>query len=411
MSTPIRKVFIGCTDIASLIQEFETGFKLHGIETFSAVHQQSVIQGSQVSVNIEASLPRAEWFRDRSQGDQVRAYVRQELTHHTWQRAVEECDTFLFMWDTFRPDYKDLIELKKLGKRIAWLFLGDDCRWRGSYDQEMIPLGLSPLRYAYPLTADALTPKLLRLRWAEAMCDTVFNSPSQAGLALRPYYDVLPFPTDVSRYPEGGPQRERPLVIHAPSDREKKGTSDILAVVQKLQAEGLPFDFELLQGVPHAQAIERYRNADVLVGELFTVMLGKLDREFLAKGGVVVGGLAASRYAQRWPEDFPAVPSHTPAELEATFRSLLPDVDRRREIAAKGRPFIAKYGDPYNSCSQFIEAMLGKRAPDFQPTFFRERFVPESELVPIYNATTKLVANAPWYKSVVAKGVREGLEF
>jgi hypothetical protein len=243
------------------------------------------------------------------------------------------------------------------------------------------------------------------------MCDTVFNSPSQAGLALRPYYDVLPFPTDVARYPEGGPQRERPLVIHAPSARDKKGTTDIVAVVQKLRAEGLPFDFEMLEGVPHKDAIERYRNADVLVGQLFTVMLGKQDREFLAKGGVVVGGLPSSRYAQRWPVDFPAVPSHTPDELEATLRSLLPDVERRRAIASKGREFIARYGDPYNSVAQFIEAMLGKRSPDFSPEFFRETFVPETELIPIYNATTKLVQNAPWYKKSVQKGLRAGLEF
>jgi hypothetical protein len=93
------------------------------------------------------------------------------------------------------------------------------------------------------------------------------------------------------------------------------------------------------------------------------------------------------------------------------LRSLLPDVERRRALAAKGRPFIAKYGDPYNSCAQFLEALRGERLPDFTPEFFRESFVPEPELIPIYNATTNLVSQTQWYKRGVKKGTRAGLEF
>ncbi len=408
---PVQKVFIGCTDIASLIQEFRTGFTALGIETFSVVHQQSVIQGSKVDISIEASLPQQEWFSDSKQGEQVRAYTRQELKQYCWNRAIKECDTFVFMWDSFTADFRDLLELRKLGKRIVWWFLGEDCRWRGAFDQQMQEYNLAPLRYAYPLTAEALTSRLLRLRWAEAMCDAVFNTPSQAGLALRPYYDALPFPLDVTRLTEGGEQRERPLVVHAPSSRDKKGTTEILTVFSELQAEGIDFDVDILEGVPHSEALQRYKNADVLVGQLYGVTLGRQDRELLAQGRVVVGGITADRYPQRLPESFPAIPGHTPTELKETLRSILPDIAKRRKIAAMGRAFVSSYHDPKNVCEKLLNCLNEYVKPDYEPKFFRDHFVPEPELTPVYNATTKLVAGTAWYRQGVQAGTRLGLEF
>ena len=407
MTSPIRKVFVGCTDIASLIQEFTHGFAAHGIECFSVVHQQSAIQGSKCDVNIENLTPRHDWFRDKAMGEQARAYVKQELTHYTWQRALKECDTFLFLWDSFRPDFQDLIELRNRGKRIVWWFLGEDARWRGAFDQEMQAIELSPLRYKYALTAEALTPKLLRLRWAEAVCDVIFNSPSQAGLALRPYFDALPYPMDVTRYPEGDTQKERPRIVHAPSARDKKGTSEILAVFEKLRDEGLDFDVEILEGIPHAEALSRYREADILIGQLYGVTLGKQDRELLAQGKVVVGGIRAEQYQQRWPADFPALP----AELECTLRAIIPDVARRRAHAARGRAFISEYHNPARSCGRILDALQHAIEPDFKPRFFRDAFLPEPELIPLYNAATHLVSGTGWYKTNIASGPRAGLEF
>lgn len=411
MPQEVKKVFIGCSDIASLIQEFETGFAEHGIQCLTAVHGQSVIQGSKCNVNIDQSLPPLAWFRDQAQGEQVREYIREELTHFTWQRALAECDTFLFLWGTFTPDYKDLLELKARGKRIVWWFLGEDVRWRGAFDQEMAQYDLSPLVYQYPLTAQELVPKLRRLRNAEAMCDAVFNTPSQAGLALRPYYDALPYPMSVDRFPEGSPQRKRPRIVHAPSAREKKGTLDILAVLEKLAKGGLEFDLDYLEGVAHADAVRRYRDADILVGQLYGVTLGKQDRELLAQGKIVVGGVRADQYPQRWPEDFPAIPAQTPEQLECVLRSIIPDWSRRRDLAKRGRAFIARYHDPKQTCGRLLDILNGHVAPDFTPQFFREQFEPEPDLVPLYNHATKLVSSTDWYRKHVAPGARAGLEF
>ena len=55
----------------------------------------------------------------------------------------------------------------------------------------------------------------------------------------------------------------RPLVVHAPSNREKKGTADLIEACAQL-----PVDLEIVEGVPHTEARERYARADIVVDQL-----------------------------------------------------------------------------------------------------------------------------------------------
>lgn len=407
----VRKVFVGCTDIASLIHDFTRGFNALGIDVLSMVHQRSRIQGGRCDFELDVMAPAPAAGADSAlvaRWQQQRAAACDEA----WQRAVAECDTFLFIWNSFRDDYSDLIELKRRGKRIVWWFVGDDSRWKPAYDQDLAQFGLGPLHYNYPITPQELLPKMLRLRTAEALADVVVNTPSQCAMALRPYFDALHSPIALDRYPHDTEQRERPVLLHAPSNADKKGSADILAVLDELRAEGLAFDVRLLDRVPHDEALRIYADVDVLVGQLGAMTLGKQDRELMATGKVVIGGPAATSYPQHWPEDCPAVPAMRADELRTALRSIVPDVQRRRELALRGRAWVAARHDPATTCGRLIEAIEGRREPDFHPTFFRERFIPESpQMALVHNAGTGLVKQSPWYVSHVQPGARDGLVF
>jgi hypothetical protein len=407
---PVRKIFIGCTDIASLIHDFTIGFRAIGVDVLSMVHHRQRIQGGLCDFEIDsmAPLPPA-----GASADEINRAKEQRAAAiaQAWSRAVDECDTFLFIWNSFRDDYADLVELRKRGKRIVWWFMGDDSRWKTAYDQDVAQYGLAPLHYSYPITPQELLPKLLRLRTAEAIADVVVNTPSQCALAIRPYFDALHSPISLDRYPLNTSQRERPVLLHAPSNADKKGSTQILAVFEELRAEGLQFDVRLLDRVPHAEALRIYEDVDVLVGQLGAITLGKQDRELMATGKVVVGGTDGT-YPQRWPGDCPNVPALTVEQLRSALRAIIPDVERRRELALRGRPFVATRHDPATTCARMIEAVEGKRQPDFAPTFFRERFLPESpEMAKVYNAGTQLVRQQPWYRKHVRPGERDGLVF
>src|SRR6202140_2795840 len=94
------------------------------------------------------------------------------------------------------------------------------------------------------------------------------------GLDLRPFTPVPPS------------DRRRPLVVHAPSNRSKKGTEDVIAACALL-----PVELDLVEGVPHDEARERYARADVVVDQLYAGWHGVFALEAMALGKPVVSHL------------------------------------------------------------------------------------------------------------------------
>ena len=64
---------------------------------------------------------------------------------------------------------------------------------------------------------------------------------------------------------EPGP---RVRIVHAPSRRAGKGTAGVLDAIETLQREGAPIDLDLIEGVPHAEARQRYAAADLVIDQV-----------------------------------------------------------------------------------------------------------------------------------------------
>jgi glycosyltransferase involved in cell wall biosynthesis len=79
----------------------------------------------------------------------------------------------------------------------------------------------------------------------------------------------------------------RPRILHAPSHGDIKGTPRILAALEALKSR---YDFELVlvQNVPHAEAKERYRRADIAIDQLYAGWYGGFAVEVMAMGKPVV---------------------------------------------------------------------------------------------------------------------------
>ena len=77
--------------------------------------------------------------------------------------------------------------------------------------------------------------------------------------------------------------RERPVVLHAPSSRTRKGTEHVIAACEQLDCE-----LEIVEGLDHREAFERYRDADVVVDQLNAGWYGVFAIEAMALGKPVV---------------------------------------------------------------------------------------------------------------------------
>lgn len=95
---------------------------------------------------------------------------------------------------------------------------------------------------------------------------------------------VIPPGVDLAGITPAPPKdRARPVVVHAPSSRRRKGTEHVVAA-----CEGLDVDLRIVEGLRHDEALELYRDADIVVDQLNAGWYGLLAIECLALGKPVV---------------------------------------------------------------------------------------------------------------------------
>jgi glycosyltransferase involved in cell wall biosynthesis len=166
---------------------------------------------------------------------------------------------------------------------------------------------------------------------------------SYAALRWVPEAHVVPPGLDLRQFsPVPRSDNPRPLVVHAPSNREKKGTSYVVEACERL-----PVDLDIVEGVRHDEARERYARADIVVDQLNAGWHGVFALEAMALGKPVLAKLdpatveeSAAGYGIR----VPIVPA-TKDNLEDALRPLVESPALRREIGAASRAYVERVHD------------------------------------------------------------------
>jgi len=254
--------------------------------------------------------PEADWSLDRRGG-----FLRGQAAQ--WRallKLLPETDVFHFYFGlTLVPKSLQFPILRALRKKSVFHYLGSDIR------------GKTPAELAYGKRADAeIVGSFDALRWVP---EAELIPP---GLDLRPYTPVPPS------------DRERPLVVHAPSQRAKKGTEHVIAACAQL-----PVDLDVVEGVPHDQARERYARADIVVDQLYAGWHGIFALEAMALGKPVVAYLkpdVVEQAERAYGLRVPIVPA-TAETLVDELRPLVDSADLRRRIGAASRAYVEQVHD------------------------------------------------------------------
>jgi glycosyltransferase involved in cell wall biosynthesis len=229
-------------------------------------------------------------------------------------RLLPRTDVFHFHFGlTLVPQSLQFPILRAARKKSVMHYLGTDIR------------GKSPEQLASGRKADAqVVGSYDAIRWV-------------------PEAEVIPPGVDLSRIAAAPPSdRGRPLIVHAPSSRRRKGTEHVLAA-----AEGLDADLELVEGLHHDEALERYRAADIVVDQLNAGWYGLFAIEAMALGKPVVTFLrdeAIRRTEEAFGTRVPIV-SATAETLREALRPLVADAARRRELGAASRAYVERVHD------------------------------------------------------------------
>jgi hypothetical protein len=234
--------------------------------------------------------------------------------------------------------YADVIWARLLRRTLVAAYYGDDCRVSDVAKARFPARG----RVKDPTLDDLVRTRLRRL---SRLCDAAFVGDLELATYVLPYFRrvyVLPVPLlDIpsnNRVAARGPGTT-PVVLHAPSDPNTKGTAAITSAVEAV-SQRVPLHFRHVTGVPHDRVVRELQNADIVVDQLNSVTTGVFALEAMRVGLPVLGEVDPRAMAP-FQRDSPIV-SVTPATLERELELLLRDPDRRREIGVRGRGFVAR---------------------------------------------------------------------
>jgi glycosyltransferase involved in cell wall biosynthesis len=160
------------------------------------------------------------------------------------------------------------------------------------------------------------------------------------GLDLRPFRPVPPS------------DNPRPLVVHAPSNREKKGTRWVIEACAQL-----PVDLDIVEDVAHDAARARYERADIVVDQLNAGWHGVFALEAMALGKPVVTHLRpelVERAAAGYGVRLPIVPA-TKETLTEALRPLVESPALRRDVGAAGRAYVEQVHDIDRIADRLVE--------------------------------------------------------
>lgn len=188
-------------------------------------------------------------------------------------------------------ELRDLPLLRGLGKGIVVTYQGSDAR-QGAFCRahfDISPAGESDV-HEYPPDLDA--HKRSRIRKFDEYADRIYALNPDLLHVLPERAEFLPYAhIDLSEWTprSPGPTRSRrAVVLHAPSRLGMKGTRFLVAAVERLKAEGVDFEFVLVQGVPHHELRRLLEGADLVVDQLLCGWYGGLAVEAMALGKPVI---------------------------------------------------------------------------------------------------------------------------
>ena len=140
-----------------------------------------------------------------------------------------------------------------------------------------------------------------------------------------------------------------------------KGTDAVRAAIDRLRSRH-SFEFRLLRGVPHQQALHILQSADVVLDQFAGGEHGIFSIEAMAMGKPVLCYLRPW-VAKRLPSDCPIVNAN-PDNLADVLGGLLSDGRRRHELGVRGRAYVEKHHDAHKIARQLVgiyEDLLRKR--------------------------------------------------
>lgn len=252
-------------------------------------------------------------------------------------QILEDYDLFHFHYGTtLSPDFTDLSEIKKRNKKMIMHHWGNDVRF---HEQARI-------HNPYVYTGDSppnedIHAKLMKI--TQYIKEAIVQD-YEVYDYVKDYYDkvhVVPIAIDLTHFQPHYPSvdKDRPLILHAPTNPKFKGTCYIEKTIKRLKEE-FDFDYRRIEKMNHEEVIKLYRDADIIIDQVLCGSYGLLSVESMALGKPVLTFIRPDLISS-FPLDLPIVNAN-PSNLFEKVKRLLDNPELRRELGVRGRKYVEK---------------------------------------------------------------------
>ncbi len=336
------RVFIGPSEVANIGTLLAMGLRERKVK---------------VTVACRLIFPHQEGMKyDIIVGDQGKNKLQKLFIYlRLFLRVCFQHNAFIFLaGNSLLPYNLDLPLLKLMGKTIVVNFVGCDIRHYLPYEEWLHRNGVQ--KYSLCMACETrnacnLEHKLKIARRFERYATYLAAQPGYAQLLKREYKQLY-IPIDCSQLKCNTMPNPRPIVVHAPSNISKKGTTYILDAVERLKREGYDFDFRLFQEMSNLEVRRALEEADIAVDQLLSTGTGMFGMEAMATGCAVLGRVYPD--IAGFPPELPVL-NTDPDTIYQNLKMLLENPELRRELGGKGRRYVEKYHDYLKVADDFLE--------------------------------------------------------
>lgn len=376
-----KKIFIGYSEVANFIQSYKKGFEALGYSTYTLVGKKNKYYPDAKYDAVMEDLIQTASFWPPMIKNVIKSFKVRFNNSVIFIKALFTCDIFYYnTGGHLLPFYLDYKLIKFFNKKLVVLYLGSEIRHWYPYKQEMKLLGYDELfatcietykqqRYG------SFKDKLLNIKAGERYADLILSQPGLAQLQRRPYLKVT-VGLYLSEYLANIPSREVPLIVHAPSSRGIKGTEFVIEALGKLNAEGIKFEFRLIENMTNSELMKLLNEADIVIDELNSDTIGVLSTEAMATGNAVLTGYIA---------DYVKIPLPCPVlntnrtNIYENIKKLIVDIPLREQLAKDGVEYVAIHHDIKKVVARDLEFLYStdEKVYDFVPSFYKTCTIPK----------------------------------
>lgn len=155
-------------------------------------------------------------------------------------------------------------------------------------------------------------------------------------------------------------------IVHAPTQREAKGSSFILAALEALKDElGDTLRITLVEDMAREKALSVMATADLLIDQAVVGWYGGVAVEAMKMGVPVASYINENDLKFVPPEMAGELPflRITPFDIKDRVRSFLDNRDMAPELSRRGRDFVTRWHEPAGIAKQIFRTVFGTETP------------------------------------------------